>query len=112
MELQLQANTTTEDWEQALGRQARALRLRLGFTQRDLAERANVSLAALKNLESGRGSGVRTLVRVARALGREDWLADFAPAAAAVSPMQLLRARAGEHARERKRAPRSRSKPS
>ena len=44
------------------------------LTQAEVAERANVSLGALRHLESGSGATVSTLVKVLRALGQEDWL--------------------------------------
>ena len=81
----------TDEWEHHLGTGVRRLRLRQRHTQDELARAANVSLSAWKNLESDRGSQVRTLILVARALGREDWLKSFAPPEPTVSPMQLLR---------------------
>lgn len=109
MEFELPRAQATDEWERLVGQQIRALRLRNGTTQLDLAGRANVSLAALKNLEAGRGSGLRTLIRVVRALGREEWLTQIAPAEPSVSPMQLLRERSGNAARTRQRAPRSKA---
>jgi len=97
---------STKDMEAELGREVRRLRLRQDRTQRQLADDANISLSALKNLEAGRGSGVRTLILVARALGRSDWLESFAPREPLISPMQMLRQRQQEAARERKRASR------
>lgn len=95
----------TDEWERQLGAEVRRLRLRQRRTQDDLARAANVSLSALKNLESGRGSQVRTLILVARALGREDWLESFAPPEPTVSPMQLLRERQRATPASRRRAP-------
>jgi len=43
----------------------------------------------VRNLEVGRGSTLRTLVRVVRALGRTDWLEALAPPVT-VSPLALL----------------------
>jgi hypothetical protein len=64
------------------------------LTQQDLAGRADISWSAVKNLESGRGANLTSLVKVARALGREDWLAAIAhPAEPVVSPMEMLRDR-------------------
>ena len=76
---------------QELGTGLRLSRIRAGLTQEDLARRAGISWSALKNLESGRGANLTTLVKVVRALGREDWLAAIAPAEPAISPIQLLR---------------------
>jgi len=95
---------STKDLETDLGHEVRRLRLRQNLTQRQLADDANVSLSALKNLEAGRGSGVRTLILVARALGRTDWLESFAPREPSISPMEMLRQRQRDAIRERKRA--------
>lgn len=97
---------STKDWEAELGREVRRMRLRQDRTQRELADDANVSLSALKGLEAGRGSGVRTLILVARALGRTDWLESFAPREPTISPMQMLRQREQAASRERQRASR------
>ena len=86
---------TTSEWEERMGGDARRLRLEQGLTQAELAERSNVSLSAIKSLEGGRGSSLATLIRVARALGRADWLSSFAPVEPNVSPIALLRERQG-----------------
>ena len=85
-------NFTVEEWEALLGRQVRAARVASGLDQAQLASLANVSLATLSNLERGKGSTLKTVVAVARALGRTDWLENLAPEVT-VSPMQMLRAK-------------------
>jgi transcriptional regulator with XRE-family HTH domain len=75
---------------QELGTGLRLARIRAGLTQQDLARRADISWSAVKNLESGRGANLSSLVKAIRALGREDWLAAIA-APVEPSPMQLLR---------------------
>jgi transcriptional regulator with XRE-family HTH domain len=84
---------TTENWERRLGGEVRRLRQRRELTQAELAERANVSLSSIKYLEAGKGSSLATVVRVAKALEREDWLASFMPPESTISPMALLRER-------------------
>jgi transcriptional regulator with XRE-family HTH domain len=96
------------DAEAVLGEQVRAVRLRANRTQADVAREAGVSLSALRGLESGAGSSLGTLVAVTRALGRSDWLTQFAPAAPSVSPMALLRGEESSSARPRRRARRPR----
>lgn len=93
----------SEDWEARLGRQVRDLRLRVNRSQVDLAAAANIATSTLQSLERGEGSSVRTLIQVARALGREDWLTSLAPEVT-VSPMQLLRERQAAESRSRRRA--------
>lgn len=89
MEKKLPRVESTKDLELELGLKVRRMRLRQNRTQRELADDANISLSALKSLETGRGSGVRTLILVARALGRTDWLESFAPPEPSISPMKL-----------------------
>jgi transcriptional regulator with XRE-family HTH domain len=83
---------TVGEWEAILGDQVRRVRIARNLDQARLAELADVSIGAVSNLERGRGSSLRTLTSVVRALGRTDWLESLAPAVG-VSPMQLLRAK-------------------
>jgi len=80
---------TTEEWEQEMGQQLRRIRLLKNVDQRILAERAGVSLNAVKNLEHGKGATLKSLVRVLRALGRVEWLNSLSPEVS-VSPIQIL----------------------
>lgn len=72
-----------------LGAHLRSLRLRQGVDQRTLAARAGVALNAVKNLESGQNSTIRSLLLVLRALGREDWINSLAPQVS-ISPLEIL----------------------
>jgi len=83
---------TSEDWEVRLGTQFRGLRIASGLDQSTLAERAGISVGAVRNLERGSGSSLKTVVQVARALGHESWLATLAPAPG-ISPIDAVRAR-------------------
>ena len=94
-------------WEKQLGGDIRALRHRKRLTQRELAELANVSPSAIKYLEAGRGSSLATLVKVARALDRTEWLASFAPPQPTISPMAVLREQRRAHESQPKRVRRS-----
>lgn len=60
--------------EAEIGAVLRGLRKTEKLSQQALADRANISLGAVKNIESGKGSSLRTLLRVLRALDRLDWL--------------------------------------
>lgn len=82
-----------EELELALGDRIRGLRIRKGLTQAVTAERANVSLGALKHLESGSGATVRTLTRVLIALDQEHWFDGLEPGPDAFNPLDLLAAR-------------------
>ena len=81
---------TVEELVSELGDRLRTYRLTKNLQQSTLAERAGVGLSALRNLENGRGSTVKTLLSVVRALGREDWLNTVAPVAT-VNPLTLTR---------------------
>lgn len=96
---------STTELASDLGDRLRALRLRQNVDQRALAARAGVALNAVKNLESGRGATVQSLLKVLRALGRADWLESLSPTVS-ISPLQVL-----ERASRRQRASRRRSRP-
>jgi transcriptional regulator with XRE-family HTH domain len=82
-----------EDLEKVLGTSVRSLRIERRLTQAELAELANISVGALKNLENGRGSTTTTLVRVVHALGQDRWLQALAPSVRAFNPLDLLEPR-------------------
>ena len=98
---------TVEEWEVVVGDQVRSARFAADLDQRTLAARADVSVGAVRNLEGGNGSSLRTLIRVVRALDRLDWLEALAPPIT-VSPLRMLAARRSEPPRPR-RASRRRS---
>jgi transcriptional regulator with XRE-family HTH domain len=86
------------EWEREIGRQLRALRLRKNIDQKRLAEMSGIALNAVKRLESGRGTTLKSLIKVLRSLEREDWLASLMPQIS-VSPMQMLKNRKPERCR-------------
>jgi len=79
---------TAEEWEQYVGEQVRVLRLRKNMTQQEVAQRAQVSLSTLANLEAGKGSTLKTLAAILNVLQRTDVFEALAPSVA-VSPLQL-----------------------
>lgn len=85
--------STTEELEQALGRRLRVLRVAKELTQVELAERANLSVGAVKHLETGAGATTATLVKVLRALGAQGWLETLAPPPTPFDPLKLLEER-------------------
>lgn len=87
----MNAHKTNAELEADIGEKLRSLRLLKNLDQKTLAERAGISLSALKSLESGSGSSLKSLVGVLRALGREAWLDTIAPVAT-INPMQMTHA--------------------
>jgi len=86
----------SDELEKVIGGRIRSLRIGESLTQAEVAETANISLGALKHLESGAGATVRTLVKVLRALGHEDWLDTLEPDTHSFNPLDLLTARERE----------------
>ena len=99
----MEAIRTSAELEQVLGSRLRELRLLKDLDQNSLAERAGVSLNAVKHLESGKGARVNSLIKVLRALERTDWLDTLAPIVS-ISPMQMLKSGSREPRRARRRA--------
>jgi transcriptional regulator with XRE-family HTH domain len=86
-------NKTPQNLQKAqedLGERVRQLRIRSGLTQAELAAQANTGLRAIRNLETGSGTTVETLIRALLAMGRESDLQTLAPMPS-VSPMAQLR---------------------
>jgi len=98
---------SVDGWEVRIGDQVRAVRIAALMAQDELAERANISTGALRALERGTGSSLKTLIRVARVLDRTDWLDSFDPRGDGPSPIELLRERRRQ-SRRPQRVPRSR----
>ena len=95
---------TIDEQLSAIGSALRDRRVLAAMTQEELAQRADISLGALQNLEHGRGSSVRTLLRVSRLLGSDQWVDALQPSPTpTVSPMQLLREQRGASKKTRVR---------
>lgn len=93
---------TPEELEHEIGNSLRRLRVNRNLEQSVLAERAGVSTRALRNLELGNGSSLRTLVCVVRALGRQEWFNTIGPVAT-INPLMMTR---GAEPRQRASKPR------
>jgi transcriptional regulator with XRE-family HTH domain len=81
---------TPDELQLALGERLKRLRLNRNLDQRATAEKAGISERALRNLESGHGSTVETLLRVLKALDYLQGIDMMAPEAS-VNPLDLLR---------------------
>ena len=93
---------TPEEILADLGDRVRRYRLNLNRDQLQTAERAGVSVRALRSLEAGEGSQLATFIRVLKSLDALAGLDALAPAPT-VSPMAMLK-----RGREPQRAGRSR----
>lgn len=80
---------TVAELQAELGAQLRRERISQRLEQQALAARAGVARAAVSRVENGQGGTIGTLLAIVRALGRDDWLAGFAPLVA-VAPMDLI----------------------
>ncbi|WP_316682780.1 helix-turn-helix domain-containing protein [Ralstonia flaminis] len=88
-----QRHLTPLEIEGELGERLKKLRVLRNLDQATLAARAGISVRTLRNLESGRGSSLHTLIQVVRALGREQWFETIAPVPT-INPLMLTRAAA------------------
>lgn len=99
----MERSISYQELEVELGEALKALRLQRNIDQKTLGKRAGLSLTAIKNLESGKGASIKTLVRVAKTLGAQEWLLAVAPRVT-VNPLHMVKG-AGE--RQRARSPKS-----
>lgn len=83
-------NKSTLDYEALIGEQIRRVRFRNELDQTQLANAANISLGAVKNIETGKGSSLKTLIKILRTLNEEKWLETLSPKTT-ISPMRVLR---------------------
>jgi transcriptional regulator with XRE-family HTH domain len=81
---------TPEELQTALGARLRKLRLSRNIDQRATADKAGISEKALRNLESGHGSTVETLLRTLKALDSLEGIEMLAPEPS-VDPLAVLR---------------------
>ena len=82
--------STPKELESALGESLKMLRLQKNLDRQTLSNRAGISMNALIHLENGQGANVKTLIRVVRALDRQDWLAGIAPKVS-INPLHMVR---------------------
>lgn len=85
--------STPQEQEATLGEDLKSLRLQKNLVRQMLCDRAGISMTALKHLETGQGATLKTLIRVVRALDRQDWLAGVAPKVS-INPLHMVRDKA------------------
>jgi len=81
---------TPEELQAELGRRLQQLRLSRNLDQRTAADKAGITRSALQNLEAGRGSSVKTLIRTLKALNYLEGIEILAPEPI-VNPLALLK---------------------
>ncbi len=81
---------TPHELELKLGESVKELRLQKNLDRQSVCERADISLNALRHLETGQGATLKTLIRVVRALGKQDWLMGIAPTVS-INPLHMVR---------------------
>ena len=82
----------TEDLLFKLGEDVKRLRLLKLMTRQELADKAGVSINAMKNLELGGHASVETLIRVVSVLQKLDWLNALAPVVS-INPLYMINGR-------------------
>ena len=95
----------SEELQRTLGERVRRLRLSRNIDQQSVAEKGGMSVSALRNLESGRGATVETLLRTLKALDYLEGLDILVPEAT-VNPVALLRTLKPQQRVRRPRGPR------
>lgn len=95
--------STPEELALVVGEGVRSLRLQKNLAQPVLAAQAGVSLTALRHLESGQGANLSTLVRVVRALDKQEWLRALAPRVA-INPLHMPSSHAPRQRARRKKS--------
>lgn len=88
-----------------LGERLRQIRLSRNMDQRMAAEKAGISERALRNLETGRGSSVETLLRALKAFDFLEGIEMLAPQPT-VNPLALLHSPKPPRRARRPRGPR------
>lgn len=81
---------TPEELEAEVGHHLKTLRVHKNLDQATVSARAGISVRSLRNLESGSGSSLHTLILVLRVLGRETWLGTIAPVPT-INPIMMTR---------------------
>jgi transcriptional regulator with XRE-family HTH domain len=94
-------NLNLEDWLQRLSDALRELRIQRNLGQSELAAMAGISRSAVQNLERG-SANLTTLVRVVRALGREDWL-DSLRSQTTINPLHMRSSQPRQRASRKRR---------
>jgi transcriptional regulator with XRE-family HTH domain len=88
---------TPIELEIMLGKNIKTLRLQKNIDRKTLCGQAGISENALRHLEGGQGTTLKTLIRVVKALDKESWLIGIAPQVS-INPLHMVREK---HQRQR-----------
>lgn len=91
---------TVEQLELLIGEKLRAYRLDKNLTQEEVAAKADLRVAVLQRLERGVPVKLGAFVRVAKALGLEDWFDTLAPLPA-INPLHMVDEQPRQRARRK-----------
>jgi transcriptional regulator with XRE-family HTH domain len=81
---------TPFELETILGENIKALRLQKNIDRKTLCAHAGISENALRHLEGGNGTTLKTFIRVLKALDRESWLTSLAPEVS-INPLHMIK---------------------
>ena len=98
-------NRSTDEWLSTIGENIRDARIAREMDQQSLATRSSINRVTLSRLENGGTTTVATLIKVLRALGREDWLDELDETGGGMSPLALAR-QEGKQPKKRQRVTR------
>jgi transcriptional regulator with XRE-family HTH domain len=93
--------STAQELEVMLGENIKLLRLQKNLKRKTLCQQAGVSENALRHLEGGNGTTLKTLIRIVKALDQESWFSGIAPKVS-INPLHMVK-----HNRSRQRASRT-----
>ena len=77
--------------EKELGDAIRYFRIKKGMPLEDVAAKANLSPRAVRSLELGRGSTMKTTLKVLSIIDETKFLQDWIDKSCVISPMETLR---------------------
>lgn len=72
-----------------IGKRIRGIRIKKKFTQKDVAERAGISVFTVSQIETGKNSSLASLIAVMRVLRLLENLEDFI-STPVISPVEML----------------------
>lgn len=91
--------SNVDELEICIGNSIKTLRIQKNMHRDTVCELAGISMNALRHLETGKGANIKTLVRVARVLGKQDWVMGLAPQIS-INPLNMVGGKPRQRARK------------